>query len=381
MATLYQKIKLLQGLITGEVAYTGPFHIMVDVTRRCNLRCLGCRYHSSEVYRPSPGDQSVLDISFDMLKKLFEELRTMSTRTLFLLGEGEPFLHSRIFDIIAVAKEAGFYVTIITNGTLLDRDRIKSLLDSRLDVLHVSLWASSPKEYEQQYPGTDPNNFKRVVNGLKLLKSLKAEQQSDFPSVTLHHPINRRNFQKIDAMVDLALITGCDTISFSPFLSTQGTLSSYSLSLDQERSLCLSLVQMRKQMRFLPLNHNIARTLLHYRMGRAMGGQWKLPCYIGWYHSRIKVDGTVLPCGRCNIVMGNLGKNSFHEIWNGSSYRIFRRQTLTREGLATLGEQCDCEFCCYTEDNLRVHRLFRWLAPFCASQGSERTRRTSCREV
>ncbi len=364
MATLYQKKKLLQGLMTGEVAYTGPFHVMVDVTRRCNLRCVGCRYHSSEVHRPAPGDQSALDISFDMLKDLFNELRAMNTRTLFLMGEGEPLLHSHIFDIIAMAKRAGFHITIITNGTLLNRDRINSLFNSRLDVLQVSLWASSSEEYEQQYPGTDTNNFKRVVDGLKLLKSLKVERQSNLPSITLHYPINRRNVKKIDEIVDLALVTGCDAISFSPFLTTQGTLSSYSLSPDEERSLYLSLAQMRERLNPLPLNHNILRTLLRYRMGRKRGGKWMLPCYMGWGHTRIRVDGTVTPCGPCNIPMGDLGENSFQEIWNGSAYRTFRRQTMTRKGLTALGEQCDCEFCCYTEDNLRVHRLFRWASPF-----------------
>jgi MoaA/NifB/PqqE/SkfB family radical SAM enzyme len=193
MATLSQKIRLLKGLLTGEVAYTGPFHVTMDVTRRCNLQCLGCRYHSPEVSRPSPGDQTVLDISYDLVEKLCKEFRTMNTRTLFLMGEGEPFLHPRIFDIISTARGNGFHVTLITNGTLLNRDRVRSLLDSKLDALQVSLWASSPEEYKQQYPGTDSDNFITVVSGLKLLTSLKAEKHSRFPSVILHHPINRYN--------------------------------------------------------------------------------------------------------------------------------------------------------------------------------------------
>ena len=364
MATFYQKTKLLKGLLTGEIAYTGPFHVTVDITSRCNLHCVGCRFHSFEVRRPSPGDQSVPDISFDMLKDLCDEIRKMNSRTLFLMGEGEPFLHDRIFEIIAMAKRAGFHVMIITNGTLLNQEKIKSLLNSRLDVLQVSLWGSSPQEYEQQYAGSDPNNFEKVVDGLKLLKFLKAERKSKHPIVTLHNPINRHNVKKIDAMVDLALVTGCDAISFSPFLSTKGRLSSYSLSQDEERTLYLSLAKMKKRLRSLPLSHNIDRTLLRYRTGRKVGNKWRLPCYMGWAHVRVRVDGTVVPCGPCNIPMGNLKENNFHEIWNGSPYRIFRRQASTRESLATLGEQCDCEFCCYTEDNLQVHRLFRWLSPF-----------------
>ena len=115
------------------------------------------------------------------------------------------------------------------------------------------------------------------------------------------------------------------------------------------------------------LNHNIVRTLLRYQVGMKKGMKYKLPCYIGWYHTRIKIDGTVLPCGQCNIPMGNLKINSFREIWNSLSFRTFRRQTMTCEGLASLDQQCDCEFCCYTEDNLHIYRLFKWISPLCMS--------------
>jgi len=366
MATFRQKIDLMRGLLSGEIAYTGPFHVMVDVTRRCNLRCLGCRFHSQQVHRSSLGEESVLDISFDILEKLCKELRAMGTRTLFLLGEGEPFLYSRIFDLISMAKRSGFYITVISNGTLLDKSRVQSIIDSGLDVLMVSLWASSLQEYEKQCPGTDPNNFQRVINGLKLLRSLKAEKQSKLPSVNLHHPINRHNFQQIATMVDLALETGCDTITFAPFLTTLGILSSYSLSQEEERLLSLSLEQIKKRLRSLSINHNISHLLARYRSVREI--EWTPPCYMGWVHSRVTVDGTILPCKPCNIPMGNLRKDSFHEIWNKSSYRNFRKQVVTHEGLASLGQQCDCELCCYVQDNARIHQIFRWFLPFCVGR-------------
>ena len=71
----------------------------------------------------------------------------------------------------------------------------------------------------------------------------------------------------------------------------------------------------------------------------------KTPRYIGWLHAYLKVDGTVLPCGDCDLVMGNLNDHSLQEIWNGPAFRAFRRQTLTRAGLRALDRQCDCAFC------------------------------------
>jgi MoaA/NifB/PqqE/SkfB family radical SAM enzyme len=361
MATISQKVNLLRGLLTGERAYTGPFYVTIDMTRRCNLKCFGCRYHSSLINIPAPGDQTILDISFNLVKKLCEELATMGTHSITLMGEGEPMLYPHLIDSISIAKSLGFHVTLITNGTLLDEASIHSLIDSQLDLLKVSLWATSIEEYEQNYPGTNPDYFRRTVNGLKLLSLLKTEKKSKFPSVDLHQPINKHNFEKTDAMVDLAYEAGCNAISFSPFLSHRGELAPYILSPEEEKSLCLSLIKTKKRLNSLSMEHNIDETLLRYRIGEAV---WdKLPCYIGWLHTRIKVDGMVLPCGPWTQPFGHLKENPFREIWNGAGYRSFRRKTLTRKGLISIEKECDCGFCCLINENLRVHQIFRFFSP------------------
>jgi len=362
MATLPQKVNLLRGLLTGERAYTGPFYVTVDVTRRCNLNCLGCRYHSPLVNVPAPGDQAVLDISFGLVEKLSEELAAMGTTLISFMGEGEPMLHPRLPELILMAKASGLKVTLITNGALLDEARIHSFIDSRLDLLRVSLWASSIEEFEQNYPGTNPDYFGKVVNGLRLLSVLKAEKKSKFPSVHLHQPINKNNFGKVDSLADLACETGCNALSLSPFLSHQGRLDSYALSPEEEKSLYLSLIKMKNRLDSLSMEHNIGETLLRYRIGEAVWN--KLPCYVGWLHARIKVDGTVLPCGPWNQPLGHLKESRFQEIWNGPHYRAFRQRTVTREGLASIAKVCDCGFCCLAKDNDRVHRFFRFFSPF-----------------
>lgn len=362
MATLPQKVKLLRGLMTGDTAYAGPFFALVDITRRCNLQCLGCRFHSQQMSPSSTVYQAVPDISFTLFKKVCHELRGMDTHALVLIGDGEPLLHHRIFDMISTAKASGFHTTLVTNGTLLNRDRIQSLFDSQLDVLQVSLWAASDEEYGLNYPGVPLDYFKKVVDSVTLLNSLKAKNRLKLPCVILHHPINRHNFQKIERFLELALTTKCDGVSFAPFYTWRSALTSSALSPNEEQSLLLSLGEMEKRIQSLRLSHNIGQTRLRYQIGEQV---WrKIPCYIGWFHTRIKTDGTILPCNRCDIPMGNVDTSSFQEIWNGSPYRNFRSQASTREGLASLNHQCDCEYCCFLKDNLRVHRLFKWASPF-----------------
>lgn len=363
MATFLKKIRLLKGLHTGETAYVGPFYTTVDVTRRCNLSCPGCRYHSSVMRTiPSPGDQEVLDLPFDLFIRTCSELQSMGTRSIILIGEGEPFLHPRLLDLIAAAKDAGLHVTLLTNGTLLDEKRIQPLIDSRLDILKVSLWRSSEEEYECNYPGADSKNFEKIIGRLKCLSSTKVAQKSKLPLVVLHTPITRHNFQSLEKRVELAHETGCNILTFSPLKTRKGELAREALATDEERQVVLTLSRIEGRLNSLSIKHNINETLLRYRIGEAV---WqKLPCYIAWLHVRIKVDGTVLPCNPCELSIGNLNENSLPEIWNSLAMKNFRRQVLSRQGLAEMTLHCDCGYCCHTLDNWRMDRVFQWLSPF-----------------
>ena len=362
MATLLQKIKLLKGLLSGEFAYTEPFYVTVDLTSHCNLRCLGCPYHSPYVKTAPPDHSAIANIPIHLIERLCKELKPMDTPTLTLAGTGEPLLHPDILNLISAVKAAGFNTTLLTNGTLLERTLIQTFIDLKLDVIRISLWATSPKQYQQNSPGTDPDNFQRVIEGMKLVARLKAERKSKFPSVVLHFPINRNNFQDINSLVDLALATGCNGVSFTPMFNWGGTLTPYVLSPGEEKSVRQSLKLLRKRIHSLSLEHNIDKTLLRYRVGRTF---WqKMPCYIPWLHAQIMVDGTVRHCCRCDLSFGNLQNNSFHEIWNGSAIRTFRLKAIRSNKLPFLREHCDCDFCCFVGDNARVHRFFKWFLPF-----------------
>lgn len=373
MASISQKIRLLKGLIKGDTAYVGPFYVTVDITRRCNLQCIGCRFHSPISKKSSLISDTPLDISFELFKKLCDDLKAMGTNNIFLTGEGEPLLHPRVMDVILTAKEAGLHVTLVTNGTLLGETQIQSLIGSRLDTIRVSLWAGSIEEYEKNYPGSDPYNFCKIIDGLRLLSHLKAERNSTTPFVVLHHPINRNNFSNIDKMADLTYKAGCNALTFSPIKCWWDTLAPLVLSVEEEKLLFRRLTIMEKNLDSLSLKHNIATTILNYRLRNDV---WqKLPCYIAWLHARIRTNGAVLPCQRSHRTAGNLNEEGLRQIWNGPAFREFRRKAMTVKGMKSMGEYCEFDLCGWVEDNMRVHRIFKWFSPFAVmNRRAERAR-------
>jgi MoaA/NifB/PqqE/SkfB family radical SAM enzyme len=365
-ATSAWLIQLLRGLIDGERAHAGPFYAELSTTTLCNQGCLGCQYHSSANRGPLYSAKGTDHIRLDYVKKLCAGLQRLGTREIILTGEGEPLFHPQLLDIISLCKAAGLYVHLFTNGTLLDETMAAHLIDSGLDILRVSLWAASLEEYEKCYPGVDPGNFQSTLDAVRMLSNLKAGRQTPLPVVVLTGPLNRHNQKGIGARIRLAGEIGADAVTFTPFRAWSGEFSTAALSPAEIDAVCEDLAQSRGLLDSLGLSHNLDEAIQRFRFGEAFLGD--LPCYIGWFHTQVTVDGTVVPCGACPIPLGNLGDSSFEDIWNGARYKAFRARTMVTRRWALGEKDCNCIYCCFTRLNVRVHRYFRWLAPLLGRQ-------------
>jgi MoaA/NifB/PqqE/SkfB family radical SAM enzyme len=235
------------------------------------------------------------------------------------------------------------------------------LIDLRLDRLQVSMWATSEDEYRRTYPGVDPANFEATLDAVRRLAARKRARGSAFPELSLHRPLGRHNLGGVAAYAALAAELGCDRVSFSTLAFTGGPAGEHALSADEEAIARQSLLDLRARLKGSSLKHNIDLTLWRYAVGRR---PWEhQPCYIGWLHARLKPDGRIVACNYCDTAVGDLRDSRFRDVWNAMAMRRFRRQAMTRSGLAALQDRCDCGYCCHLGDSQRVHRWFKWFAP------------------
>jgi MoaA/NifB/PqqE/SkfB family radical SAM enzyme len=96
--------------------------------RRCNLSCTYCNEYD---------DHSPPVPTRDVLRRI-DRLATLGTGIITLSG-GEPLLHPDLDEIIKRIRSHGVIATLITNGYLLSRDRIKRLNLAGLDHLQISI--------------------------------------------------------------------------------------------------------------------------------------------------------------------------------------------------------------------------------------------------
>ena len=87
-----------------------PFSATFAVTNRCNLRCSYC---NCPLIDPT-------NLDLPRIAVLFDRLRDMGIRRLGLAG-GEPMVRRDLGEIVAMAKERGFWVSVNSNLTLFDR--------------------------------------------------------------------------------------------------------------------------------------------------------------------------------------------------------------------------------------------------------------------
>lgn len=134
--------QLVQAVAEGLTPHTStmPSNIYIEPVNACNLACPFC----ATQFETRPRKL----LQFDDFKKLVAELVAVGAYPrLTFAGEGEPFLNKQTVDMIAYAREAGFPVWIITNGTMLDRDRIEALLRYGVNRIQFSIDSVDPDKY------------------------------------------------------------------------------------------------------------------------------------------------------------------------------------------------------------------------------------------
>jgi len=88
-----------------------PYHVQVEVTWRCNWRCVHC-------YQD---DHTVEVLSTSDLERLFEQLREAGTMHLIVTG-GEPLVRRDIFEVLEAARRCGLAITLYTNAHRVTRE-------------------------------------------------------------------------------------------------------------------------------------------------------------------------------------------------------------------------------------------------------------------
>lgn len=134
-----------------------PKRIMLEITNRCNHRCIFCA-HSSMRRKPS-----IMDL--ELCERILRECKELGSEECALHGGSEPFLHADIDKIIAFTKKYSYkYVYLSTNGTACTKEKMTAALEAGLDSIKFSINGGTPEEYKATH-GVD--GYDRAIKMLE----------------------------------------------------------------------------------------------------------------------------------------------------------------------------------------------------------------------
>ena len=194
--------RLLAEWFEGKNPY--PVYVEISPSGRCNQRCIFCSFD----YMGYKGGF----ISTRDLENCLCELSDGGTKSIMFAGEGEPFLHPDLPELIQFAKSWKLDIAITTNGTKIPRD-----LDflKALSWIRFSINAGSPSTYGHIH-GCSPLLCREVWNNLYSMVQYKKRNDSKC-TIGVQTVLLEENKDEIQQIAVMAKEAGADYYSVKPF--------------------------------------------------------------------------------------------------------------------------------------------------------------------
>jgi MoaA/NifB/PqqE/SkfB family radical SAM enzyme len=132
----YREVRMIAAALKSPYR---PILAHIIPIRRCNLSCGYCSEYD-DVSNPVPTD---------LMVERIDHLARLGALAITISG-GEPLLHPELETIIKRIRQHGIMATLITNGYLLNDERIRKLNRSGLDYLQISVDNVLPDEVSKK---------------------------------------------------------------------------------------------------------------------------------------------------------------------------------------------------------------------------------------
>ena len=174
-----------------------PVQLDIELNASCNLRCPMC-----PISAESPkGKGKSTWFSFDLYKEIILDGVKNGLKAIKLNYINEPLIRDDIVKFIDFARKNGIVdVYMSTNGVLMDRKICKSLIDSGLSRLQISIDATNQKTYDILRPGGD---FNKVLENIDTLLLERKLANSITPLVRVNFVRTELNEHQVDEFISI----------------------------------------------------------------------------------------------------------------------------------------------------------------------------------
>ena len=291
--------------------------IMWHINNECNFTCRHC-YNNEQ--KKHPVDR--LDFQQSVIKRIADLQSHYRIIRVGLLG-GEPFIDPNIIRVIELLHSQGIKrIDISTNGSLITPDLARRLKEVNVGMVQVSL--EGPTAVINDVVRGN-GSFDKALKGLRLLR----EAGIDTGIMTT---VSQFNLPYIEKMVELATKEGNKIIAFNRMLPIgRGETEGLHCLTSNDLYLMMALIHQLSREYHGKLDISSDDPLLYIPTDQDSftennyGG-----CGAGIGSIAINHDGSVFPCRRLPINIGNLANDSLIGIINSSRLDCFYNRKFLR---------------------------------------------------
>jgi len=290
--------------MSSELSAVDEFYFQWHITERCNKNCRHC-YQNGH-----PSDDLPLSDLYTILDRMDEALAKWDLKGSLSLTGGEPCVrYSDLHNLMDRIDQIDnfVYYDILTNGSLLTDDIIRSLKKQRkLRRIQVSLEGSTP-EINDAIRGD--GSYRETLDAIREMKRRGL-------TVSVMTTISRFNYQDIPALIEVLNDEVVDTFAMDRLIpeGRGESLRDQLLSSEELRELYESIYE-------IALQKKSTRILLYrplFTLVAPDDSSVGALCSVGNNALTVMPDGTVYPCRRLPIPIGNILTDGLFSIWYDS---------------------------------------------------------------
>lgn len=323
-------MSLMQELAQRALDRDVPLSVQLDVTYRCNERCVHCYLDHDD-----HGEMTTAEI-----RGLLDQLAEAGVFFLTLSG-GEVFMRRDFLDIVEYARSLMFCVKIKTNAFMIGEKEAQRLRDLDVQDVQVSIYSHRPEVHDAIT--LLPGSLKRSVAGIRRLRSRGVK-------VVIANVLMMQNLSDHDGVIQLAKELGAGYAidpTITPMMDGDRSILRLGLGVPQLKGVFHNPDLVGDVDEFCAVSPSDSDDHLE-----------NFPCSAGHTACYISPYGDLYPCVQFPLPSGNLRRQTFMDIWRNST-QLNEVRSITVGDLPVCsgcGHSSSCSRCpglAYMEGNMR----------------------------
>lgn len=287
-----------------------------ECTLRCNLNCLHCGSDCRKDDMPE-------DMPFVDFARVLDQiaLEKEPSKIVVITTGGEPLVRKDILECGREITRRGFIWGMVSNGMLLDTQKLQQLINAGLKTIAISL---DGFESEHNWMRGNGNSFCRTVNAIKALTN----SDITWDVITC---VNARNFSSLSKFKDFLLGIGVTHWRLFTVFPMGRAANNMDLQLTSEQfRLLMEFIKEERGKGDIRVSYSCEGYLGDYELNVR---DYPFFCGAGINTASVRYDGAISGCLsiRSKFDQGNIYNDNFMDVWN-NRFGVFRNRKWMKQG-------------------------------------------------